>query len=237
MGYLSSKNTESLEKLKACIAKLLEIKEEYKGTYAWFHHSDDVRYELKAPWASAMAQGEVMSLFLRFYQLTNEPAHLEVAQKAYKFLQLENDPLGVRIKDKKGHLWFEEYPSSPASCVLNGYIYAIFGLYDLYRVTKDSDVKEDIDSCIETLKSNLHRFDAGYWSYYDLLKKELVRYYYQKNVHVPQLKVLHELSNEPIFNKFAKKWEKTLNPFHFFLVQIMYRVLPRWRKLISYAKN
>ena len=235
--YLSSKKEESLSVLKACIERLIEMKTEYKGTFVWFHHSEDLNYHIPAPWASAMAQGEIMSLFLRYYQISNDPIHLEAARKAYQFLQIEDDTHSVRRKDERGYLWFEEYPSSPPSYVLNGYIYAIFGLYDLYRVTKDITVKADIDACLETLKANLPKYDAGYWSYYDQLKKELVRYYYQKNVHVLQMKAMYQLTNEPIFDKYAKKWAKTLTPLHFLFVQIMYRVLPRWRKIRSYAKN
>jgi hypothetical protein len=235
--YLSSKKEESLNTLRACVAKLIDLKTEYKGTFVWLHQSKDENYNIPAPWASAMAQGEVMSLLLRFYQISNDEIHLEVAQKAYQFLQIENDPQCVRRKDENGFLWFEEYPSSPPSYVLNGFIYTVFGLYDLYRVTQDPTVKADLDSCLKTLKANIHKYDAGYWSYYDQLKKELVRYYYQKNVHVLQLRVLHKLTDEPVFDKYAKKWAKTLTPFHKVFVQIMYRVLPRWRKLKSYAKN
>ncbi|MDG1330756.1 MAG: D-glucuronyl C5-epimerase family protein [Crocinitomicaceae bacterium] len=234
--YLSLKKDESLATLRACIEKLDELKTEYKDSFVWFHHSKNESYKLEAPWASAMAQGEIMSLFLRFYQISNDPKHLEVAQKAYKFLQVEDDPHSLRRTDENGYLWFEEYPSSPPSYVLNGFIYTIFGLYDLYRVTGDKVVKADIFACIETLKANLHRYDAGYWSYYDLYKKELVRYYYQKNVHVLQLEALFQLTKEPIFGQYAKKWKKTLTPLHFAFVQIMYRVLPRWRKLRSYGK-
>ena len=235
--YISSKNEKSLSILKACIEKLIDLKTDYKDSYVWLHHTIDVIYNIQPPWASSMAQGEVMSLFLRYYQISENPIHLEVAQMAYKFLQLEDDPYSVRRKDEKGYLWFEEYPSSPPSYVLNGFIYTLFGLYDLYRVTKDQTVKADIDACLDTLKANLHIYDAGYWSYYDLRKKELVRYYYQKNVHVLQLRILHKLTNEQLFEKYAKKWAKTLNRVNFIFVQIMYRVLPRWRKIRSNAKN
>ena len=47
---------------------------------------------------------------------------------------------GTQYKDEHGNIWLEEYPTIPTSHVLNGFIYAIFGIYDLYRVTKGKNV-------------------------------------------------------------------------------------------------
>ena len=138
---------------------------------------------------------------------------------------------GVRRYDNDGNLWLEEYPTNEPSLVLNGFIYALFGLYDLFRVTNLERVKEDIDLCVKTLRENISKYDTGYWSLYDQLHGELVKYYYQKNVHVPQLEALYDLTREDIFNHYAVKWKKTVTPVNFAFVQIMYRVLPRYRKI------
>jgi len=114
---------------------------------------------------------------------------------------------------------------------LNGFTYALWGLYDLFRVTGDTKVKEDIDACVQTLINTIHKFDVGYWSIYDQYTYELVRYYYQKNVHVPQVDVMYELTGEEIFAHYRDKWMKTVNPINYFIVQIMYRVKPRVLKL------
>jgi heparosan-N-sulfate-glucuronate 5-epimerase len=228
--YLEGKQEASLIQLKSCIDKLVELATITENDCIWWHDYKEQKYNIQAPWASAMAQGEIISLFLRYYQITQDELYLKLSRKAFHFLKNDVSEKGVRRYDQNGDLWFEEYPSDPTSLVLNGYIYTLFGLYDLFRVTGDKEVKKDIDACIRTLKNNLHRFDAGYWSYYDLLKKELVRYYYQKNVHVPQLEVLFLLTQETIFLKYKNKWERTINPVNFAFVQMMYRILPRWRK-------
>ena len=139
-------------------------------------------------------------------------------------------------RDENNNLWFEEYPSKEPSYVLNGFVYCLFGLYDLYRITRKEEIKKEIDECIITLKNNLHKFDAGYWSYYDLLKKELVKYYYQKNVHPLQLEALYKLTNEEILNFYKTKWEKTLTPLNFLFVQLMYRIKPKKDKILSLFK-
>ena len=226
--YMENKDEKILENLLNIIKKLDELKTVENGYCVWWHNYYSARYDLQPPWASAMAQGELMSLYLRIYQITNDEKLLETAKQAYSFLKIDFKDGGVRRLDQNNDLWFEEYPSQQPSLVLNGFIYTLFGLYDLYRVTKDEDVKKDIDYCIETLKNSLHKYDVGYWSLYDQKNKELVRYYYQKNVHVPQMKILYLLTNEKIFNKYAKKWEKNVNWLNFQFVKIMYRIRPRW---------
>lgn len=227
--WLENKDEHTLELLKANLNQLQELKTEDDEECVWWHHHFESKYNIQAPWASAMAQGECISFYLRMYQILGEEHLLKTALKAYRFLERDYEDKGVKRIDKDGNLWYEEYPSNPPSYVLNGFIYTIFGLYDLYRVTKQKDIWENIEKCIKTLKENLHRFDAGYWSCYDLYKKELVRYYYQKNVHVPQLQALYLLANESIFETYATKWKKQVNFLNYLFVKLMYRILPRWR--------
>lgn len=225
--YVENPEQDTLHKLLLCLKKLDELATVEKDYTVWYHNYYEVKYHILPPWASAMAQGELISFYLRMYQLLGKEEYLLTADKAYNYLKIDYDNGGVRRIDAKGDLWLEEYPSNPPSFVLNGFIYAIFGLYDLYRVTGRADVKTDIEACLLTLRRNLHRFDTGYWSRYDLLKKELVRYYYQRNVHVPQMDVLYRLTGEPVFRFYRDKWLTNVNPFNYLWVKIMYRV--HWR--------
>ena len=227
--WLETKSVQTLDLLKSNLAVLEKLKTKTEDSCVWYHHHFEAKYKIAAPWASAMAQGECISFYLRMYQILGDENLLNTAIKAFHFLELDVTDGGVKRMDADGNLWYEEYPSEPASYVLNGFIYTLFGLYDLYRVTQRADVKVKIDACVKTLRENLPQFDAGYWSYYDLLKRELVRYYYQKNVHVPQLEILYKLSGEPIFDLYKNKWESTLTPINFLFVQLMYRVRYRWK--------
>jgi heparosan-N-sulfate-glucuronate 5-epimerase len=228
-NWLETRSEQTLNLLKFNLAVLDKLKTETETTCVWYHHHFEAKYNIAAPWASAMAQGECISFYLRMYQILGDEKLLAIAGKAFQFLELDVKDGGVKRMDQDGNLWYEEYPSEPPSYVLNGFIYTLFGLYDLYRITQRREVKEKIDACVKTLVDNLHKFDAGYWSYYDLLKKELVRYYYQKNVHVPQLKALYILTKEPIFHYYAIRWENQLTKLNYLLVKIMYRILPRRR--------
>ncbi len=232
--YLKNKCEKTLITLKSCVNKLEELKTTKDNYCVWLHKQYNYRYNIKPPWPSAMAQGELISLYLRAYQLFENESYLDTAKKAYKFLELDVEEGGVKKIDENGYLWYEEYPSKPSSYVLNGFIYTIFGLYDLFRITNNKSVKKNIDLCINTLKNNIHKYDAGFWSRYDLLKKELVRYYYQKNVHVPQLEILYKLTNEPLFLNYKQKWENNLSSINYLFVKFMYRIEFRFNKLKNF---
>jgi hypothetical protein len=229
--WLETGSADTMATLEHCLAVLEQLKTEDGQQCVWWHQHYEEKYGIEPPWASAMAQGEVISLYLRLWQALERPSLLETARKAYRFMQVPVEQGGVRRRDEQGNLWLEEYPSKEPSFVLNGFVYALFGLYDLYRVGRDEEVKQDIDACINTLVRRLRDFDSRYWSNYDLQKRELVRYYYQKNVHVPQLAVLEALTGHPCFGYYKERWERQLTPLNYLFVRIMYRVRPRVSRL------
>lgn len=229
--WVETHSSDKLAMLERCLARLEQLKTETDEQAVWWHQTYDPRYELNPPWASAMAQGELISLYLRLWQALGRQSLLDTAWKAYRFLQVPTSDGGVRRFDDQGNLWLEEYPSEKPSLVLNGFVYALLGLFDLYRVRGDQEVKDDIDLCLATLTKRLPDFDRGYWSNYDLQKRELVRYYYQKNVHVPQMAVLAQLTGNELFAHYRDSWQRTVTPLNYLRVQVMYRVQPRLERL------
>ena len=110
-------------------------------------------YHLKAPWISAMAQGEAASLLTRLHRATGEDRYAEAAAKSLPPMPMAPLPDGSPFP--------QEYPTDPPSHVLNGALFAIWGLHD----GGDADGFED---AIGALTRNLHRWDTGRWSLYDL---------------------------------------------------------------------
>src|SRR3989339_788431 len=210
-----------------CINWLESKKEKFNDGVIW-RNSECKQYDLEKGWISGMVHGQAISVYLRAYQLYNDSKYLEVAEAIYKSFKYEYSEGGFKRIDKNGCIWFEEYPTSKPSYVLNGFIYTIFGILDLYRVTRKEEINQLWISCIYTLEVNLKKYDVWYWSVYDQLKKQLVSYYYQKNVHVPLMKIMFLLTNKEIFNTYSVKWEHNWNnPIHQIIVNIMYRVQPR----------
>lgn len=190
------------------------------------------QYNIPKGWVSGMTQGQLISVFLRAYQLLNNEKYLDLSHRVFKSFYLEYEEGGFRRIDENGYLWFEEYPTKTPSYVLNGFIYSILGILDYYRVTRNSEAKNIWNECVKTLEVNLHKYDVWYWSVYDQLKEQLVSYYYQKNVHVPLMKIMYLLTEKEIFNSYAIKWQKNLNnKFHYLITKIMYRVQPRVKRI------
>jgi hypothetical protein len=219
-------------KFKALLNWLDDHAESFDDKALVWRTAPRAKYGLHKPWVSAMTQGHIISVYLRAYQLFGEKRYLEHAEKAFEYLHYDYADGGVQRIDENGYLWLEEYPSEPASYVLNGYIYALFGVLDLYRVTKSEAAKKMYDEGIRTLEDNIHRYHRWYWSSYDLSNKELVSYYYQKNVHIPLVKILFMLTENPLFDIYYKKWSKQLDsPISKLVVPIMYRIQPRLPKI------
>ena len=85
-----------------------------RGLSVWNHHFDwEYRDTLKAPWYSALAQGQGISVLVRAYKESGEARYLEGARRAFASFQQPLDSGGVAFTDSAGDLWFEEYIVSP----------------------------------------------------------------------------------------------------------------------------
>lgn len=214
-----------------CVSWLESRLEPFKDAMV-IKNMHDIQYNLSDGWISGMVQGQAISVFLRAFQVMNNQKYLDIAENIYKSFSYNVEEGGFRRFDNENCIWFEEYPTQQPSYVLNGFIYTMFGILDLYRVTKKTEVIELWNLCINTLEKNLHKYDLFYWSVYDQLKRQLVSYYYQKNVHIPLMKIMYLLTNKQIFDHYASKWENNIyNPFHRMITQIMYRVKPRINRI------
>jgi heparosan-N-sulfate-glucuronate 5-epimerase len=228
---LHNENVEERTKhLENCMHWLDENSEEFKDSIVW-RSVDNYHYNLKEGWISAMYQGQAISLYLRAAQLLNNPTYISTAEKIFQFFKYDYSEGGAKRTDGRGYVWLEEYPTEKPSYVLNGFIYALFGVVDLYRVTQNEEAKILYDKCLNTLENNVTKYDRFYWSVYDQLKNELVSSYYQKNVHIPLMEIMFKLTNKTIFEKLYIKWQKQLNSkICKLIVFIMYRIQPRLMK-------
>lgn len=182
----------------------------------WLNTIIERQYGLTEPWPSAMSQGLAISCLVRAGLLTNDTRYIQSATKALIPFGKQVDCGGVvRIlpphfggKQDMELTFYEEYPSRIGYHVLNGFIYALFGLYDLWRVVDNAQAKERFESGLFTLKQILHRFDTGYWSKYhisDKLENPATVPYHR--LHIQQLFALHRITGDSIFEEFAIRWE------------------------------
>lgn len=128
--------------------------------------------ELKQGWYSAMGQGHAISLLARAYYHSNGDAkYLRAALNGLKPFRVPSRQGGVLAKYMGKYDWYEEYPTTPASYVLNGFIYSLLGLYDL-NATAPKNLSHEaghlFDQGMISLKKMLLMYDTGSGSIYDL---------------------------------------------------------------------
>jgi heparosan-N-sulfate-glucuronate 5-epimerase len=165
-------------------------------------------YDLKAPWISAMAQGEAASLMVRLHAVTGEERYADAARRAVRTMSVPMAEGGASAR-VDGRPFPQEYPTTPSSHVLNGALFAIWGWYDVALALGDADAGREFEEAVDTLALNLHRWDTGSWSRYDLYPHRVRNWaslaYHE--LHVNQLRAMHALSPRPELAATADRWE------------------------------
>ncbi len=180
------------------------------GIAVWTHNFDwEYREILKSPWYSGLAQGQGISLLVRTHAETQNAEYLDAATRAFQSFSVSTDAGGVSIKDRNGDVWFEEYIVSPPTHILNGFIWAAWGVYDYYLATGSQEAIRLFASAVSTLAKNLHRYDLGFWSVYELSGTFLpmIASPFYHRLHIAQLRIMQRITSETIFSEYADRWQ------------------------------
>jgi heparosan-N-sulfate-glucuronate 5-epimerase len=190
-------------------------------------------FQLAAGWPSAMAQGEGASLLTRLHLATQDERYATAAQRAVRAMALPSADGGVQAR-LEGSAWPEEYPTDPPSFVLNGGIFALWGLYDVGIGLRDADVSRAFAQGADTLARNLHRWDTGYWSRYDLFPHPVlnVASSFYHALHTSQLESMNVIAPRPEFAetaaRFARYAQSRASRSRAFARKVMFRLaVPR----------
>lgn len=177
---------------------------------AFEHHYDFPHtFALEAPWISAMAQGQIASLFVRLHARTAEERWADAARRALGPMSIPT-PDGGASALLDGRPFPEEYPTEPPSFVLNGGIFAIWGWHDVGRGLGDDDAAAMFDEAADTLAATIHRWDTGWWSRYDLHPhpvRNLASLAYHE-LHINQLRAMTQLAPRPELSAAADRFER-----------------------------
>ena len=164
------------------------------------------KYEVKvhnmtSGWTSAMGQGLGISFLCRCYNLNLIPhdvvsKHIELARK-FMF----SNELKYYYKDE---FILQEF-SGTSESVLNGYVFAIYGLHDYFLFTGN---RSYFNESINTLANFIHEYQFFNWSYYSLTKTHSSSFYHK--LHIEMMDSLFHLTGEPVFNKQKRIWKRGL---------------------------
>lgn len=207
----------------------------HNGTgLGWIINYDISAYNLKAPWMSAMAQGEAISVLTRAHLLSGKEEYLITAREALKLFEYSVTDGGVVNKFESNSI-YEEYPSPTKTvAVLNGFIFSLFGLYDLVIHVGDERATKLFNNGINTLSNIINYYDIEYWSQYylfDYPKKYPASYTYHV-LCAEQLKALYHITEKEVFLEYSEKWigqsKRSTNKLRTLLKKILYAHKLSW---------
>ncbi len=180
------------------------------GLWVWNHHFDwEYRTRLKAPWYSGLAQGQAISLLVRAHLESGLPRYMDAAQRAFASFTHSTEEGGVVFTDRTGDIWIEEYIVSPPTHILNGFIWAAWGIYDYFLATQDPGAKRLFEASVQTLENNLQHYDLGFWSLYEQSGTYLpmVASPFYHSLHIVQLRIMALLTEKRCFADRADRWQ------------------------------
>jgi hypothetical protein len=172
----------------------------------WPFKFELAKYGLESGWCSAMAQGQVASVFLRRYRRTGDDGWGDRALAALR-------PL-VRESELVSQTWagrvLEEAPSDPPSHILNGWVYALWGLWDAAIGLQDVRAAKEFGAGIATLRAMLPAYDIGWWTRYSLyphVLTDLAKPFYHR-IHVLQLEMTARATGDADVASTAERWRR-----------------------------
>ncbi|HEY7098175.1 MAG TPA: D-glucuronyl C5-epimerase family protein [Terriglobales bacterium] len=209
--YLRTRNSENEKKYRRAAQWLVNnLEQNTFGLWVWNHHFDwEYRTPLQKPWYSGLAQGQGISLLVRAYKETGDRRFLAAAEVAFEPLLRPISSGGVLFTDLYGDLWVEEYIVSPPTHILNGFIWAIWGVHDYFLATEDLNAGELFERTVKTLAKNLEKYDLGFWSLYEQsgTRLPMVASPFYHRLHIVQLRVMQRLTGQQVFGQVADRWE------------------------------
>jgi len=165
---------------------------------------------------SAMAQGEALSFLIRVfkYNLIGEKSNKieDLIKNIFVNLiaSIENNGTAIKKQDK---VYFCECCRKDDYVILNGWIYAIFGLYDFNQYFKDEKSKQYLMATLKTLENDIKAYllNNG-WSYYDN-KGRVCSPFYQ-DLHINLINALYKLTNREVFKRAYHQLKKGYTLFN-----------------------
>jgi len=228
-NFLINNNKDDKIKFLTISNWLVQNQDDNGGWNTWEAFTQNTRLKY-----SAMTQGQAISVLCRACKLTNDKKYRLAADKALKLLLTSVKDGGVCFYQEES-VFLEESPSQNRKTVLNGWIFALFGLYDYTLIFKSEKINNILNKTLKTLSDNLAQFDSGYWSYYNNQKYICSPFYH--NLHINQLNAVSMISDDKTFKNYARKWQnyesKKLNVFRAVLIKAFQKIKEKPKVMLN----
>ena len=178
----------------------------------WLYHFDLDSYGVKAPWRSGLAQAQAISVLARAVRFASDRCISkrcrESLERGFAGLITHVEVGGLTLRADED-VWIEEVVAERRTAILDGCLFALFGVKD-YTYLTSSPVGEEVFSAgMRTILRYLPTFDLGYWSRADLYLDYAIMpsSHFYHNLHVHQLRAMYALTGEAEFARYASKWD------------------------------
>jgi heparosan-N-sulfate-glucuronate 5-epimerase len=157
----------------------------------------------------------VIALLTQLHEVTGNSEYLASATAAVRAFDVPMRDGGVRYVDD-GSVWFEEYahPEAIPSHILNGHIFALFGLDYFADHTGDQLAARLRDEGIAAVRANIHKFDGGNGMLYDLLLRHVRDvHHYHHGINVRGLYWMASHTGDDYFRYWADRFSRMVTAF------------------------
>src|SRR5829696_5179286 len=132
-----------------------------------------------------MAQGQALTLFVRLFEATGK-AEYRIASDgvfaSFRFAQGGPEPWTVRLLGS--NLWLEEYAGPVTDGTFNGHMFAAFGLWEYWRLTKSGTARLLLQGALASVKDRAPELRVSGWrSHYCLEHQEDAGRYHFTHIH------------------------------------------------------
>ena len=179
----SSRQEETHREAFLGLAEWLVSNQEYSGSWV----VPAMKKSIYTVPYSALTQGQAISVLARAFSSTSQERYLDAACRGLRFM-LKPMQEGGTSRPTGAGLVLEEYPRHQTNTVLNGWISALFGIYDVLLLEDHVEIHDALESSLQALMTALPKYDEGYWSFYDSSGSLASPYYHR--VHITQLRAL-----------------------------------------------
>lgn len=149
---------------------------------------------------SAMAQGQALSALIRVHNCSPSAMTSSSIDRLCNGF-INGNKHGLILNSQMGPKLIET-PDIKKSVILNGWIYALWGLREAAVKTKRSDILNLADDTTNCLVDSLIDFYDDRWSYYDDKGRIASPFYHR--LHITQLSALYKMTGIPQFKNVSR---------------------------------
>ncbi|MDZ7822434.1 MAG: D-glucuronyl C5-epimerase family protein [Candidatus Marinimicrobia bacterium] len=130
------------------------------------YHFPHQWYNMKAPWYSGMAQGQVASVLLRAFLLTGDEKYKALAGRFLNFMLKPVGEGGTLAKTPEGDFWIEECRTEKPSLILNGHLYGLIGLTEYCKIDDHPFFRDMRDKITDSTLRLIPLYEKDHWLIY-----------------------------------------------------------------------